>query len=340
MPQVLSNREISCNSESPNCIIRAVDVSVSFIKRSRVLRRSSNSRNNVVNNVSLDIFGSEIVSLVGETGSGKTTLAKCIASVIKPDSGRIFFRNKEISNLKGKAKLEYFRSVQMIYQDPYGSLVPRWNIFTSLSIPLAGLLNIKEKPRQLEIVSDLLSEVDLNPEEVMNKYPHQLSGGERQRVNIARALCSNPDVLIADEPVTMLDASQRMNILLLLKRLNKERGLSVLFITHDLASAKIMGGRMLVMYLGKIIESGPALKILSRPHHPYASLILSATPTLRPREGSRSEVDEGDIEQSTVVTQGCVFRPRCRYRTSICYTVEPILEEKSSSHFAACHNSL
>jgi peptide/nickel transport system ATP-binding protein len=197
----------------------------------------------------------------------------------------------------------------------------------------------------LEIVNRLLSEVGLDPEETIHKLPHQLSGGERQRVNIARALAPNPRLLIADEPITMLDASQRLNILSLLFELRAKRNLTLLLITHDLASAKIMSDRTAVMYSGKLVEIGPTSSILSRPHHPYSELILSATPRLtetlqRAEDALAAASYLSGIDEKESKSQGCVFAPRCRYATKICELSEPQLEEKSRSHLAACHNAL
>ena len=168
-----------------------------------------------------------------------------------------------------------------------------------------------------------------------------MSGGERQRVNIARALASNPEVLIADEPITMLDASQRLNILTLLTRLREERKIAILFITHDLASARMMSGRMAVMYLGRIVEFGTTETILSQPHHPYTSLILSAAPSLSQQStGADEDTNYAGLEDSPILESGCNFRPRCKYATSVCEKVEPELEEKSKDCLAACHNPL
>jgi oligopeptide/dipeptide ABC transporter ATP-binding protein len=171
--------------------------------------------------------------------------------------------------------------------------------------------------------------------DVVRKLPHQLSGGERQRVSIARALASHPKVLIADEPVSMLDASLRLNFLALFDKLRDERKMSILLITHDLATAKVMGGRTAVMYLGRLVELGPTSDILSEPHHPYAELLLTATPRMKDRD-SGEEITT--IEKSERVSKGCVFRPRCRYATEVCAEVEPVLEVKTEAHLAACHN--
>ena len=188
-------------------------------------------------------------------------------------------------------------------------------------------------------VREIIEEVELEPERVLNRYPHQLSGGERQRVNIARALASNPSVLIADEPITMLDAAQRYNVLHLLLDLKTKRNLTLLLVTHDLASARMVSQRIIVMYRGKMVEMGPTDKVLSSPFHPYVELILKATPKLARNQAPLSDYLVPSLAGKSAFQKGCVYRPRCKYATKIC-EVEPKLEEKSDSHYAACHNPL
>jgi peptide/nickel transport system ATP-binding protein len=342
MSQILSDNYSSDMDSSP--IIQVKNLTVRFRKKLKTegfFQRGRAQTNLAVNNVSLDLFRSEILSVVGETGSGKTTLAKCISAAQRPSAGSIRYNNREVRELKGKDRFDYDRAVQMIYQDPYGSLNPGWDVYSTLSIPLTRHAGKKGKAELLESISRLLREVGLDSNDVIHKFPHQMSGGERQRVNIARALASEPEVLIADEPITMLDASQRLNILSLLNRLKEDRKIAILFITHDLASAKMMSGRMAVMYLGRIVEYGRTETILSEPSHPYTSLILSSAPSLaQHRTESEEESDAAGLEDSAIVESGCVFRPRCRFSTSICDHVEPKLEEKSKDCFAACHNAL
>jgi peptide/nickel transport system ATP-binding protein len=205
----------------------------------------------------------------------------------------------------------------MIYQDPFESLDPGQTVFSTLSAPLRNLVGLRDSGEIRRRVSDLLLEMDLVPDEVMHRFPHELSGGQRQRVNIARALAAGPKLLIADEPITMLDAAQRLKILALLKRLQKKRNLSILLITHDLASAKVMSERTLVMYLGKIVESGPTREIMNRPNHPYVELILESTPRLdivRRRMGKESRGGGGRGEPAPASTMQAVgaFRRNLR----------------------------
>src|SRR5487761_393337 len=292
-----------------------------------------------VDDVSLQMHKSEVLCLVGESGSGKTTIARCVAALEKPTSGSIVFENKNVTNLRGKALKDYRREVQIIFQDPFESLYSRFDVFTTIATPITALTGLKNKSELKEMVSSLLTEVGLNPTEYMHRLPHQLSGGERQRISIARALAPSPKMLVADEPITMLDASQRLNVLSILMQLKERRNLAILLITHDLASARLVSNTAAVLYRGKLVELGATDVILSTPHHPYTNLILESTPDIdAPSQESRSLV--GGTEESEYVSRGCVYRHRCMYATKICEDEEPALLEKSKKHFAACHNPL
>jgi peptide/nickel transport system ATP-binding protein len=298
-----------------------------------------------VDNLSLDIYEHEILSLVGESGSGKTTVARCLVGLNRVTSGSIEFRGGvDVTKLSGARLLDYWRKVQLIFQDPFESIYPRFDVFTIVSTPMIQLVQESNPSGLEERVAKLLSEVGLDPSETMYKLPHQLSGGERQRVSIARALAPNPEILIADEPITMLDASFRLNILSLLSEIKEKRGLTVVMITHDLASAKVLSDRTAVMYLGKLVELGPTERILFRSHHPYTELILKSTPRLLVRERleptKAMEQVAKAVDNVEGIEKGCVFRPKCAYATSICSEVEPPLLEKSLEHLAACHNAL
>jgi peptide/nickel transport system ATP-binding protein len=332
--------EQSSQASGRRPILEAKDIAVTFSKTSGFINRKK-SIIKAVDHVSFEIFESEIISLVGESGSGKTTIARAILGLAKLDSGSIKFEEKDVSRLRGKALKEYRKDVQLIFQDPFESLSPRMDVFSIVSTPMKRLSRESKTASELvDKVSSLLSETGLDPGEVLHKYPHELSGGQRQRLNIARALASNPRLLIADEPITMLDASQRVNILSLLMQLKMKRNLTILLITHDLASAKIMSDRTLVMYLGKLVEEGPTRQVLSRPHHPYSELILSATPRLSERIDSFKGSALVTLDESGELTRGCIFRPRCGYATEVCADIDPDLKEKSMKHYAACHNPL
>jgi peptide/nickel transport system ATP-binding protein len=331
--QIQLDKEIS-----QGALLEVSDLSVSFKKTRKILGGSTSYEIKAVDRVSFKIFESEIVSLVGESGSGKTTVARCVMGLVPTKSGSINFKGKEIIGLKGTSLHEYWKSVQMIYQDPFESLDPGQDVYSTISAPIKFLTG-ENRPEVIKAsVVEILKELDLEPDEVIWKYPHQLSGGQRQRVNIGRALAANPSLLVADEPITMLDAAQRLNILALLKKLQKNRKLSILLITHDLASAKVMSQRTLVMYLGKLVEIGPTQDIMTKPHHPYVELILESTPRLAKSDKVEPSKQLSWIEQSEKVRVGCVFRPRCNYATEICSTVEPGLVERSKGDFAACHN--
>jgi oligopeptide/dipeptide ABC transporter ATP-binding protein len=322
-------------------LLQVRNLIISFKKTQGVLVKTE-SLVRAVDDVSFDINNGEVLSLVGESGSGKTTVAKCIMKLISPTSGSITFDGKEITHLKGKDLLEYRKKVQVVYQDPYESIIPRLSVLETMALPIRYLLGERNPRRIRDRAIHLLEEVGLNPSIVLQKYPHQLSGGERQRVNLARALASDPQMLIADEPITMLDAAMRFNVLQLLHSLRLKRNLTVLLITHDLVSAKIISDRTIVMYSGRIVEAGSTESILTKPLHPYVGVIRDATPALRSIAGEES--DEFDlfstIEESAKITQGCNYRPRCKFATSICSEKVPLLEEKSANHSAACHNPL
>ena len=319
-------------------ILEVKDLAVHFTSSSGIFHKSE-STIRAVDKISFSVKPSEVVAIVGESGSGKTTLGKCLVKLVEPTSGTISLNGADITKVGRKDMRQFRRDVQMIYQDPFESLTPRMSVYDTLSMPLIELLDMKDKEQITARVKALLEETGLDPGEVMYRYPHQLSGGQRQRVNIARALAPNPKLLIADEPITMLDAAQRMNILYLLSELRSKRNLTVIFITHDLASARLLCDRTLVMYLGKIVEEGETKVVLKDPVHPYVELILKALPTLT-AVNPYNETNLTWIEDTSINRQGCVFEPRCKYRTEVCKTTEPKMEAKLPQHFAACYHPL
>jgi len=311
-------------------LLQVDNLSVDFFRGS--IRKSEPVR--AVQNASLKIYQGEILSLVGESGSGKTTIARCLMCLTEATSGKLMLGSTDIRALSGGSGMRNYRKqVQMIYQDPFESLNPRDDVFSTISTPIRLLTGEKHSEVVTETVSKLLEEVGLIPSLVMKKFPHQLSGGERQRVNIARALAPNPSLLIADEPITMLDASQRLTILSLLMKLKQDRNLSILLITHDLASAKLMSDRCIIMFRGRIVESGPTDEILNNPYHPYTQLILDTLP--KGKVGSKRTLDYKSSTEE--VKSGCNFRLRCKYAAQKCQDEDPMLEEKSASRMAACH---
>lgn len=337
MSQVqLGQKNSDTKSGSP--LLEVKDLAIHFMSRTGTFRRKE-SAIRAVDKISFAVGKSEVVAVVGESGSGKTTLGKCVVGLVKPTSGSIVFNGVDITKIKGKDMRQYRRDVQIIYQDPFESLTPRMTVYDTLAMPLMELLGMKNKEEITARVRQLLDETGLDPAEVMYRYPHQLSGGQRQRVNIARALAPNPKLLVADEPITMLDAAQRMNILYLLSELKSKRNLTVLLITHDLASARLVCERTIVMYLGKIVEEGDTKIVMKTPKHPYVELILGALPSLS-ASNPYNESNLTWIEDSTHIRQGCVFEPRCKYRTEICKKAEPPLEQKAPNHLAACYHPL
>jgi peptide/nickel transport system ATP-binding protein len=330
----LSDQQESVMSRQPVLQIRNLLVDFPGRRGSQKVR--------AVDKVSLDLFESEVFSMVGESGSGKTTLARCICLLTRPSSGSIFYGDSDATKLKGRQLRDYRKDVQIVYQDPFESLNPRFTIFKTLSMPIRNLLGEKNPQEVRGRAAKALDEVGLEPERMLERFPHQLSGGERQRVNIARALVPEPKLLIADEPTTMLDAEQKINILTLIMKLKSVKKLTILMITHDLASARIMGGRIGVMYLGKLLELGDARSILAAPQHPYVELMEAAIPRIR---GGASTLDDiPPMDETERLERGCVFFPRCKYSSQLCQETEPELQAKTEGqiepHLAACHHPL
>ena len=284
-------------------------------------------------NVSLKLEKQHIVSLVGESGSGKTTLARLITGVEEPDSGTIFFEGKSIEHPRGKALFEYRRKVQMIFQDPFSSINPLNTISYTLQRPLMNYLGASKK-NVLNQVRELLDVVNLSPvDDYIGKLPYELSGGQLQRVGIARALASQPNLIIADEPVSMLDVSIRAEILNLLDDLRTNQGVSLIYITHDLVSARALADEIVVLYRGKVVEHGPSAEVARHPKHPYTELLLGsiADPWRR-----REEIVPIEITSSPTPNGGCVFRHRCPLATDRCAEASPQLVEVEARHSVAC----
>jgi peptide/nickel transport system ATP-binding protein len=277
-----------------------------------------------VEDTSLALYPGRATALVGESGSGKTTVARMLAGLFSPTSGTVRFRG-ELAKLTDRSYLHtYRRHVQLILQDPFSSLNPVHNVQYHLARPLRIFNHAHNKFQETEQILSLLDRVNLSPaEQFIQKYPHQLSGGQRQRVAIARALAVKPDVLLADEPVSMLDVSIRLDILNLLLRLKDEEHLALLFITHDIASARYSAEDTLVMYAGQMVEGGPSDEVIQRPMHPYTQLLVSAAPNpdrLGPESG-KSVADlpaRGEIPSLIHPPSGCRFHPRCPHAMPVC----------------------
>lgn len=287
-----------------------------------------------VDDVSLKIIAGESVAIVGETGSGKTTLARLLARLIEPTSGSVRFRGVDITRGRGASMRSFRERLQVVFQDPYDALDPRQAVGSALDEPLRQHTRMS-KVERLARVSELLELVRL-PGTVLDKYPHQLSGGQLQRVGIARALATGPEVLILDEPTSALDWLVRSEIMALLNRLRRELGLSYVLITHDMSTVQALAQRVLVMYLGKIIEDGPVGTVLTRPLHPYTRALVSAV--LIPRVGGRRQRLRltGEAPAEGAPSGGCPLYPRCPLRIDACATTPQRLETVAPSHLVAC----
>jgi len=295
-----------------------------------------------VDDISFEIQEGETLGLVGESGCGKTTTARCILLAIEPTRGQILFRMDpatvvDIAQLS-KAELRGLRrDMQMVFQDPFTSLNPRMPLLDIVGEPLLvhGLRNRRERE---ERVAELLRLVGLRPE-YMRRFPHAFSGGERQRIGIARALALHPRLVIADEPVSALDVSVQAQILNLLLDLQAELGLTYLFVAHDLSVIKHISNRVAVMYVGKIVELATTEALFGHPKHPYTAALLSAVPEPDPRLRSRRIVLQGEVANPADPPSGCYFHPRCPYVIDVCRTRAPAWEEVSPGHFVSCHRA-
>ncbi|MDR7421512.1 MAG: ABC transporter ATP-binding protein [Armatimonadota bacterium] len=291
-----------------------------------------------VEDVSLGVAAGETVALVGESGSGKTTTGRMLAGLEVPSAGEVRFRGRPLDTLAGAERREYRMAVQMVFQDSQASLNPRKTVAQILDVAL-GARGVPGARRR-EAAAELLREVGMEPEATfLPRFPHQLSGGQRQRVNVARALATDPAVIVADEPVSALDLSVRAQILVLLQRLQQERGVAYLFISHDLAVVRSVARRVAVMYLGRLVEEGPTEAVFRRPAHPYTVALLSATPVPDPRAARRRQriILPGDVPSPLAPPPGCPFHPRCPIAREVCRREFPPPVEVGDGQRALCH---
>jgi len=285
-----------------------------------------------VEDVSFSLHNDEVLVIAGESGSGKTTIAKLILGAITPDSGKIIFRGKEIKN-NTNSLMEIRMNCQMVHQDPYDSINPRMKVRDIVSEPLE-IHNIGHGSEREKIVLDTLREVKLEPaEEIANKYPHMLSGGQRQRVVLARALVLRPKIIIADEPVSMLDVSIRAEVLELMKNIQKKNNISFIYITHDLATARYFGDRIIILYLGKIMEFGPINQVLLKPRHPYTQALIDAISEPDPDNLYKEKIIRINEPLDIDFYSGCRFLARCPYAIKKCKDV-PMLETRDGRNVA------
>ena len=287
-----------------------------------------------VNNLSFSILEGETLGLVGESGCGKSTTGKLILRLIEADSGEVLFRGANLLELSPSRMRPLRREMQMIFQDPFSSLNPRMRIGDTLSEPFKIHKQLPTTDVQTEL-KKLLEVVGLAPEH-LDRYPHEFSGGQRQRIGIARSLAVKPNLIIADEPVSALDVSIQAQIINLLQDIQQEFGLTYLFIAHDLAVVQHICDRVAVMYLGRIVEIGPADAIYRRPRHPYTEALLNAVPVPIPGKPKRTLL-QGEVPSPINPPTGCPFHPRCSYAKTICQTDLPPLEQQSDGHESACH---
>jgi oligopeptide/dipeptide ABC transporter ATP-binding protein len=291
-----------------------------------------------VDDVSFDVTKGETLGIVGETGCGKSTTARLVMRLLEPTSGTIRLEGEEITALKGAQLKALRRKMQMVFQDPYSSLNPRKSIGSIISEPYAihGLL--KGEGERKRAVQDLMEKVGLNPEHY-NRYPHEFSGGQRQRIGVARALALEPEIIIADEPVSALDVSIQAQILNLLTDLKREFGITLVLISHDLSVIRHMCDRVAVMYLGSVVELAPSESLYQWPRHPYTGALLSAVPVPDPRRaaGKKRQILAGDVPSPANPPPACRFHTRCPKAQEICSRDTPPLDDKGNGTRAACH---
>ncbi len=294
-----------------------------------------------VDGVSFTLHQGETLGLVGESGCGKTTTGRVILRAYDPTAGQVLFRKGDelidVARLGRRGLKELRRDMQIIFQDPFSSLNPRMTVLDIVGEPLQ--IHRKSRGDDLKVqVSDLLQRVGLRPQH-MNRYPNAFSGGQRQRIGIARALALRPKLIVCDEPVSALDVSIQAQVLNLLKDLQKDFGLTYLFISHDLSVVEHISDRVAVMYLGRMVELAPSAQLYAMPRHPYTEALLSAVPLVDPDRASKRIILAGDVPNPANPPAGCVFHPRCRYVKDICKTQPPEWRDLGDNHWVACHRA-
>lgn len=293
-----------------------------------------------VDGVSFVLHKGETLGIVGESGCGKSTLARLVTRLLDATSGEVLLDSRDITDIDGRELREVRRQIQMIFQDPYSSLNPRHSVGQIISGPLE-VQGTVARDEMMTRVREMMTLVGLNPEHY-NRYPHEFSGGQRQRIGIARSLVLNPDVIVADEPVSALDVSIQAQILNLLEKLQQDLGLSLIFIAHDLSVVRHIADKVAVMYLGKIVEMGPSGAVYGGPLHPYTTALLSAVPVANPKKrGSSGRIRlQGDVPSPVNPPSGCRFRTRCWKATDLCASEEPQFTDMGNGHLVACHHPI
>jgi len=291
-----------------------------------------------VDDVSFEVKKGEVFGLAGESGSGKTTALRAALMLTPPTSGSVLFRGVDLTKLPKKEMKKYRTKLQIVFQDPYESVNPRMTVFDIVSEGLFVNNLVSSRDEAVERVIRALKDVQISPpEEFLYRYPHELSGGQRQRVAIARALVLDPELIFADEPVSMLDVSIRAEVINVLLSIREKKGISIIMVTHDLALSKDMVDELAIMYVGKIVEKGSAEELVSSPYHPYTHALTAAVPVPDPEAPKVRVLAEGEIPTNISPPSGCRFHPRCTFAKEICATTEPELVEPAPGRLVACH---
>jgi len=290
-----------------------------------------------VDGVSLEVQRGQIMGLVGESGCGKTTAGRAILRLIEPTEGRVLFDGEDLTAASGRNLKKFRRRMQIVFQDPYSSLDPRMSVFRIIKEPLDNFFSELNSRQKRDRVVETLGRVGLLPEH-MTRFPHEFSGGQRQRIALARALVSEPELIVCDEPVSALDVSIQAQVINLLKKLQRELNLSLIFISHDLAVVEYICDPIAVMYLGRIVEISPKESLYKKPLHPYTEALLSAVPIPDPvlEKKRRIKLLSGDVPSPLNSPSGCAFHPRCSLKTDACQEVRPELAEVLPGHWVAC----
>jgi oligopeptide/dipeptide ABC transporter ATP-binding protein len=332
-----ADQATSGNGRKP--LIEVRDLEKHFPLRKGIIFQKQVGAVRAVDGISFDVLEGETLGLVGESGCGKSTTARLITRLLEPTGGSIVYHGKDIAHL-GRAELKPMRrDMQMIFQDPYSSLNPRKTVGTIIGEPFIIHKLERDEGKRKKLVQELMDVVGLNPEHY-NRFPHEFSGGQRQRIGVARAIALKPKLLVADEPVSALDVSIQAQIINLLAELQRELGLTIIFIAHDLSVVRHVCDRIAVMYLGKVVELADAQQLFDHPRHPYTGALLSAVPVPDPRlaRNKQRQVLGGDVPSPTNPPAACRFHTRCpKAQDGKCNVEEPLLEIKEGGNVAACH---